>query len=112
MEGRHGIHQILGGDAEVSAETVSGLNNNSGPAVSSKMKVLPGFALLFSLLSLTLERKFPVLSKRRALSTPVTVLIILIIIGLGVLIVYEIATVPSVTTTTVSSTTSTTSVYP
>ena len=101
MEGRPGIHQIPGGDAEVNSGTLSGLNSESKPTIDSKMKVLPSyFTVLFVPLLLALEGKLPALSKRRALSAVVTILVLLLVIAFGVLIVYAILTTPGTSTTT------------
>lgn len=63
--------------------------------------LLSYFAALFSSLFLALESKFPVLSKRRAVSTGFMIVIIMIVAVIGAVIIYFIVTsAPSVTTTT------------
>lgn len=67
------------------------------------MKVLPVyFVVLFSSLLLALEGKFPVISRKRALSTLIASLVLLIVVAIGALIIYLIVVAPgNVNTTTV-----------
>ena len=66
------------------------------------MKGILGYlAALFSSLPLALERRFPILSARRAISDRRGAVIIIIIILVGAFIAYEISTLPTATTTSV-----------
>jgi len=83
----------------VSSGPLSGLNSKY--IISSTMKfILSYFAALYSCLLLTLEGKFPALSKRRALSTTIATLVLLVVIALGALVIYLIAVSPGAKTTT------------
>lgn len=83
--------------------SLSDLNNELRPIISCKMKVLPiYFSALFSSLLLALEGKFPVISRKRALSTLIASLVLLIVVAIGALIIYLIVVAPgNVNTTTV-----------